>query len=236
MSMTPKRFKTCWTIGSVKGEPTACLERPPADTRPSLGSWQNRDSATGPEDIRCGGRNLGTCFDEISSDSERGDQKPVFIGTPVPGRHHQGRMQTRLSARSSGFVESVGSGGGSDSELSPVTPEIKTEIPSLKLRLVREEDAEELSLRVDQNREHLRQWAPWVDGTKSTTDHVEVHSRCLECAVAGTAIPLRPSLNGEIVGMVAFNSIEKMNRCATMGYWLAKSQTGRGLMTAAAKR
>jgi hypothetical protein len=41
-------------------------------------------------------------------------------------------MQRRLSPRSSGIVESVGSGGGSDSELKPVTPEIKTEIPSLK--------------------------------------------------------------------------------------------------------
>jgi len=35
--------------------------------------------------------------------------------------------------------------------------------------------------------------------------------------------------------MVNFNSIEKINRCATMGYWLAKSQTGKGLMTTAAK-
>ena len=202
MSMTPKRFKTSWTIGSVKGEPTACLERPPADTRPSLGSWQNRDSATGPEDIRCGGRNLGACFDEISSDLERGDQKPVFIGTPVPGRHHKGGVQTRLSARSSGFVESVGWGGGSDSELSPVTPEIKTEIPSLKLRLVREEDAEELSLRVDQNREHLRQWLPWLDGAKSPTDQLKFIQRCSECAVAGTAFHYALLSSGEIVGMV----------------------------------
>jgi RimJ/RimL family protein N-acetyltransferase len=42
-------------------------------------------------------------------------------------------------------------------------------------------------------------------------------------------------LDGELVGVVAFNNIEKTNRCATMGYWLAKSQTGRGLMTAAVK-
>jgi ribosomal-protein-serine acetyltransferase len=35
--------------------------------------------------------------------------------------------------------------------------------------------------------------------------------------------------------MVAFKGIEKINRCATMGYRLAKSQTGRGLMTMAAK-
>jgi ribosomal-protein-serine acetyltransferase len=35
--------------------------------------------------------------------------------------------------------------------------------------------------------------------------------------------------------MVSFNSVEKLNRCATMGYWLAGPQTGRGLMTAAVK-
>jgi ribosomal-protein-serine acetyltransferase len=35
--------------------------------------------------------------------------------------------------------------------------------------------------------------------------------------------------------MISFSSIEKHNRCATAGYWLAKSQTGRGLMTAALK-
>jgi ribosomal-protein-serine acetyltransferase len=43
------------------------------------------------------------------------------------------------------------------------------------------------------------------------------------------------SFCGEIAGQASFNTIEKHNHCATMGYWLAKSQTGRGLMTAAVK-
>ena len=42
-------------------------------------------------------------------------------------------------------------------------------------------------------------------------------------------------LDGELVGVVAFNNIEKMNRCATIGYWVAKSKMGRGYMTAAVK-
>ena len=62
----------------------------------------------------------GTCSDQILSDSERGDQKFVFLGTPISGRHHQSRMQKRLSARTSGPLESSRSGGGSDSELSHV--------------------------------------------------------------------------------------------------------------------
>jgi len=116
-----------------------------------------------------------------------------------------------------------------------VTVEIKTEIPSLKLRLLKEEDAEELSLRVDQNREHLRRWLPWLDGAKDTSDQLKFIQRCSEGSAAGTAFHYALISGGEIVGMVSFNSIEKLNRCATMGYWLGEPQTGRGLMTAAVK-
>jgi ribosomal-protein-serine acetyltransferase len=132
-------------------------------------------------------------------------------------------------------VESIGSGGGSDSELNPVTPEIKTEIPSLKLRLVREEDAEELFLRNDQNRGHLRQWMPWLDETKSASDTLNFIRRSLVAATAGTQYHYALLLDGELIGVVAFNEINKMDRCATIGYWLAKSKMGKGYMTAAVK-
>jgi ribosomal-protein-serine acetyltransferase len=113
-----------------------------------------------------------------------------------------------------------------------VTLEIKTEIPSLRLRLLKEEDAEELSLRVDQNRGHLRQWMPWLDGANDTSDRLKFIQRCSDGAVAGTGFHYAILSGGEMVGMVSFNSV---NRCATMGYWLAESKTGRGLMTAAVK-
>jgi ribosomal-protein-serine acetyltransferase len=132
-------------------------------------------------------------------------------------------------------VESVGSGGGSDSELKSVTAEIETEIPSLKLRLLKEEDAEELSLRVDQNREHLRRWLPWLDGARDTSDQLKFIQRCSEGVAAGTAFHYALITGGEIVGTASFNTVEKLNRCATMGYWLVEPQTGRGLMTAAVK-
>jgi ribosomal-protein-serine acetyltransferase len=112
-----------------------------------------------------------------------------------------------------------------------VTPEIQTEIPSLKLRLLKEEDAEELSLRVDQNHDHLRQWMPWLD----EIDTLNFIQRSSEGSTAGTQYSYALFLGGELVGVVAFNSIEKMNRCAAMGYWLAKSKMGRGYMTTAVK-
>jgi ribosomal-protein-serine acetyltransferase len=116
-----------------------------------------------------------------------------------------------------------------------VRPEIKTEMPSLILRLLREDDAEELSLRVDQNREYLRRWMPWLGGAKDTSDQVKFIQRCCAGAAAGTAFHYALLSVDGIVGMVSFNTIEKLNCCATMGYWLAEPQTGRGLMTAAVK-
>jgi hypothetical protein len=54
----------------------------------SFRGWKHRDSSFGPEDIRCGGRSLGTCLDEILPDSERGDKEFVFVGPP-----HEERVQ-----------------------------------------------------------------------------------------------------------------------------------------------
>ncbi len=116
-----------------------------------------------------------------------------------------------------------------------MTLEIETEIPSLKLRLLKEEDAEELFLRNDQNRGHLRQWMPWLDETKSASDTLNFIRRSLVAATAGTQYHYALLLDGELIGVVAFNEIDKMDRCATIGYWLAKSKMGKGYMTAAVK-
>jgi hypothetical protein len=105
---------------SVKAKPVAGLERTAKTPIAFIGTGKHSDSATGPKNIRCRGRSLGTCFDEILPDSKRGHKEFVLLGPPLSGRHRQTRMQTRLSARSSGFVESVGSSGGSDFRVDPM--------------------------------------------------------------------------------------------------------------------
>jgi hypothetical protein len=86
----------------------------------SFGERKRRDSASCPEDLRCGERNSGKCFDEISPNSERCHQKFVLLRAPLSEFDHQGRKRKRLSARSSGVAESSRSGGRFDSELSHV--------------------------------------------------------------------------------------------------------------------
>jgi hypothetical protein len=102
----------------IKAKPGARLECFAETPLGSLRHRKRRDSTSGPEDLRCRGRSPATCLNKSFQDSQRSDQKFVLLCTPLPRRHHQGGMQKRLSARSSSFVESVGSGRRSDSELS----------------------------------------------------------------------------------------------------------------------
>jgi ribosomal-protein-serine acetyltransferase len=65
---------------------------------------------------------------------------------------------------------------------------------------------------------------PWLDGAKDTADQLKFIQRYSEGAAAGTAFHYAIVSSGEIVGTVSFNNIDELNRCATMGYWLAEAK------------
>jgi len=93
MSITPKAIQDLLDeLEASKQKPVARLERSPKTPLGSFRGGERCDSGTGSEDIRRGRRDPGTCFDKILPDSERGDQKFVLLGSPLPGRDHQGRM------------------------------------------------------------------------------------------------------------------------------------------------
>jgi hypothetical protein len=102
---------------SVKAKPVAGLECFTTTPFGTLRGWKRCDPATGPKDVRCRGRSLGTRFDKVLPPPERGDKEPVLLGAPISGRDHKGRMQKRLPPRSPSFVESTRSSRRSDSGL-----------------------------------------------------------------------------------------------------------------------
>jgi ribosomal-protein-serine acetyltransferase len=113
--------------------------------------------------------------------------------------------------------------------------DIPTELPSVVLRLLKEEDAEELSLLVNQHREYFQEWLSWADQPYNPADQLKFINTCSERAAAGVEFHYAILAGREITGIVSFNHIQKRNRCATLGYWLAKTHTGRGIMTEAVK-
>ena len=100
----------------------------------------------------------------------------------------------------------------------------------LSLRVVRPSEAGALFSLVQKNRRHLRRWLPWVDQMQIPYDA----RRFLEASYAGYL--QRGGFNfgiryrGSLVGLIGFHGFDYANRVTSIGYWLAESHCGQGIM------
>ena len=102
----------------------------------------------------------------------------------------------------------------------------------LRLRLLQREDAEELFSLVDRNREHLRPWMQWLDGTSSVADSLAFIENTLREFAEAKAIRVGVCLNGSLVGHVGAD-VRTIHRAAEVGYWLDAAHQGQGITTRA---
>lgn len=102
--------------------------------------------------------------------------------------------------------------------------------PELFLRVLRPYEAGAVFSLVQRNREHLREWLPWVEATRGPIDS----RRFLEMSYAGFlrggGFSFGIRLHGSLVGVVGFHGFDHMNRVTSLGYWLASDQCGKGIM------
>ena len=103
--------------------------------------------------------------------------------------------------------------------------------PGLELRLFEPADAGELYLLVDRNREYLREWLPWVDGTRSPEDVATFIERARRQYLENQSPQAAILIDGRIAGSVGCHEIDWGNRNTSIGYWLEASRQGSGLMT-----
>jgi ribosomal-protein-serine acetyltransferase len=104
------------------------------------------------------------------------------------------------------------------------------------LRPIALADASDLFAVVDANRTHLRAWLPWLDKNQSAADTESFIASVIEKRQAGTGAIWVIIESQAICGVVGFNEIDSANRSAVIGYWLAKTHQGRGIMTASVAR
>lgn len=102
-----------------------------------------------------------------------------------------------------------------------------------ELKLLQPENAEELYALVDHNREHLRTWLPWVDGTQSVSDIMTFINRSLRQYADDGSITAGIINCGSLVGVISIT--DRGSRCHEIGYWLDKNHQGRGIMTSACR-
>ncbi|MEA5464292.1 GNAT family N-acetyltransferase [Leptothoe sp. PORK10 BA2] len=103
----------------------------------------------------------------------------------------------------------------------------------LQLRSLQLTDANELFALTDQNRPHLRQWLPWLDRTTTAADSRTFIRNTLEQFADTDGIVAAICYDGNIIGTIGYNHIDWTNHVGYIGYWLAASHQGQGIMTAA---
>jgi ribosomal-protein-serine acetyltransferase len=106
---------------------------------------------------------------------------------------------------------------------------------SLELRLWEERHAEELSAVVEANRSHLREWLPWVDKSQDPLDSRRFIQTALEQFARNDGFHAGIFLDGRIVGAVGLHYINWTSHRTEIGYWLAESVQGRGIITRACR-
>jgi ribosomal-protein-serine acetyltransferase len=96
--------------------------------------------------------------------------------------------------------------------------------------------AAELFALVDGNRAHLSRFLPWVPHMQSATDMERYLLNCEKLNGEGLDTSFNIFRNGQIVGRIGLSYINKANKTANIGYWLAEKAQGNGLIGSAVKK
>lgn len=96
--------------------------------------------------------------------------------------------------------------------------------------------AETLFQLVDENRDYLRQWLPWVDATESVTDTENFLRAAIEQRHSGKGPQFAVLWQGSLCGVCGFHAFDTRNRIGSIGYWLGERFCGRGIMVLAVQQ
>ncbi|MHB1460208.1 MAG: GNAT family N-acetyltransferase [Armatimonadota bacterium] len=102
-----------------------------------------------------------------------------------------------------------------------------------ELKLLQLQNADELYTLVENNREHLRAWLPWVDKTLSVSDIETFINRSLRQYAEEGTITAGIFVSGYLVGVISLTVRDPGRH--EIGYWLDKDHQGSGIMTIACK-
>lgn len=107
--------------------------------------------------------------------------------------------------------------------------------PRLELRIYQPHHAEEIFEATCANRDHIREWLPWVDAVKAADDTRDFIKKSLEQFARDDGFQAGIWEDNVYVGGLGYHWINRNNNCTEIGYWLIRTAQGRGIMTAACR-
>lgn len=106
---------------------------------------------------------------------------------------------------------------------------------SLSLELVAPRHAQELYELASANRMHLREWLPWLDHMQSVVFIENFIKGTVQRNSDGSEYAFVIMQNDQMVGRAGIYKLDKQNKIAEIGYWIAEDQQGTGIVTAACR-
>ncbi|HAT54526.1 MAG TPA: hypothetical protein DCW31_04685 [Lactobacillus sp.] len=106
----------------------------------------------------------------------------------------------------------------------------------LALKLINEEDAEDLLNYINEDRDELRKWMAWADQMQTVKDELGFVRYARQRFADNSMLPLTIVVDGKPVGSLDLHQIDATNRHAAIGYWLSTQYQGQGIMTRSVQR
>lgn len=103
------------------------------------------------------------------------------------------------------------------------------------LKLLDTINADKLFELTDSDRPYLKEWLPWVDGTKSVEDSKLFIEATKKQFVSNEGFQAGIWYQGNIAGVIGFHGMNWANRSTSIGYWLGERYRGSGVMTKSCK-
>ncbi len=103
------------------------------------------------------------------------------------------------------------------------------------IRVLNAKDATELFQLIDKNRQHLKQWMPWLDSVQHENDTHNFIERGLARMLENNGFELGIWHNQKIAGVIGLHYVSHLHRHTEIGYWLGQEFVGQGLVTRACK-
>lgn len=107
---------------------------------------------------------------------------------------------------------------------------------TLYLRPLEEKDASSLFKLIDANRKYLKEFLGWLDLNTSLEDSLNFIKEEKNKRDSLDALTLGIYVSDQLKGMVGLNSIDALNKNASIGYWLSEDEQGHGIMTKCVKK
>jgi ribosomal-protein-serine acetyltransferase len=101
----------------------------------------------------------------------------------------------------------------------------------LHLSQLTDDDAAAYAGVIQRNVEHLARWLPHIAKLRTDAAVRAYLRRIEEYVVHRCWLELTIRSGDEIVGFVGLYNVDRLNRMAMAGYWVAQSHTGRGIAT-----